>query len=107
MDTIPGRLLVWNMLTIALCDKDYDEGERRLIEEVVRRMEVDQTDFKEMEQTLVAANAAWLEEQMIREREAGNPDAEYQLKNLRERSRVIEANAKEHMRMNRSASAAK
>jgi hypothetical protein len=107
MDTIPGRLLVWNMLTIALCDKDYDEGERRLIEEVVRRMDVDATDFKEMEQTLVAANAAWLEEQMIREREAGNPDVEYQLKNLKERSRVIEMNAKEHMRTNRSASAAK
>lgn len=96
-DVIPGRLLVWNMLTIALCDKDYDDAERRLVENVVRKLEVDTEDFREMEQTLVAANAVEKEAKFIREMEGAGGDASLQLKNLKERSRVIAANAKEHM----------
>ena len=97
-DTIPGRLLVWNMLTIALCDKDYNDGERRLVENVVRRMDVDVKDFKEMEQTLIAANSVSMEMKFLRENGTGDPDIEYQLKNLKERERIIAANAREQMR---------
>ena len=96
-DTIPGRLLIWNMLTIALCDRDYEEGERRLIENAVRKLEVEEADFHEMEQTLVAANAVERESRLISENEAGNEDAKLQLKNLKERGQVIAANARDLM----------
>jgi hypothetical protein len=85
------------MLTIALCDRDYGEGERRLIENAVRKLEVEETDFREMEQTLVAANAVEREIRLISENEIGNEDAKLQLKNLKERGQVINANARELM----------
>ena len=95
--TIQGRLQVWNMLTIALCDRGYADSERRLIEEAVRKLEVDVKDFREMEHTLIAANAVAMEESLIRERETGNEDVKLQLKNLKERERVISAHAREQV----------
>ena len=95
--TVPGRLLIWNMLTISLCDRDYAEGEKRLIEEAVRKLEVDEADFREMEHTLVAANAVEREIALVREKETGNEDAALQLQNLKERRQVIALNAREQM----------
>ena len=50
-----------------------------------------------MEHTLIAANAVAMEESLIRERETGNEDVKLQLKNLKERERVISAHAREQM----------
>ena len=97
-DTIPGRLLVWNMLTIALCDGDYAETEGRVIRDAVRILEVEEADFREMEHTLIAANAVAREEKFLRTEKPGDPEVELQLKNLKERGRIISANAKEQMR---------
>ncbi len=97
-DTIPGRLLIWNMLTIALCDKDYTDAEKRVIHDAVRLLEIDEADFREMEHTLIAANAVAREESFLKEAEQGNPDIQLQLKNLKERGRIISANAREQIR---------
>jgi len=96
-DTIPGRLLVWNMLAIALCDKDYAEGERRLIDEVRRKLELDDKDFLKMEQTMQAESAVGRQIAFLQEKVAENPDLKPQLKNLKERHSIISENARNLM----------
>ena len=94
---IPGRLLVWNMLAIALCDKDYATSERRLIDEVVRKLELDQADFLKMERAMKAASAVNQEIAFLQQKAAENPDLQPQLKNLKERESLIKKEAKDLM----------
>ena len=96
-DMIPGRLLVWNMLAIALCDKDYADGERRLIDEVRRKLELDEKDFLKMERTMQAEAAVGRQIAFLQEKIAENPDLRPQLKNLKERQSIIAANARDLM----------
>lgn len=96
-DMIPGRLLVWNMLAIALCDKDYAEGERRLIDEARRKLDLDEKDFLKMERTMQAEAAVGRQIAFLQEKIAENPDLQPQLQNLKERRNIIAANAKDLM----------
>ena len=50
---ITPRLLLWNMLTIAYCDGDYAEQERRLLKCVVRKLNIDKAVFLEMENSIL------------------------------------------------------
>ena len=47
------KLLVWNMLTIAYSDDDYDETERKLIKYVVRKLDIDKAVFLELENSIL------------------------------------------------------
>ncbi|MBR6172295.1 MAG: hypothetical protein IKQ49_03880 [Eubacterium sp.] len=96
-DTIPGRLLVWNMLAIALCDKDYADSERRIIDEAVRKLELDKEDFLKMERAMKAASAVNREIEFLQEKVAENPDLEPQLRNLKERENLIKKGARDLM----------
>lgn len=49
---ISSRLLVWNLLTIAYSDNQYDVAERRLIKYVVRKLNMDKSVFLEMESSI-------------------------------------------------------
>lgn len=55
--TIPSRLLVWNMLVIAFSNREYDNAERRLIKHVVRLTEMDDSVFLQMEELLKSSVA--------------------------------------------------
>ena len=50
---ITPRLLVWNMLTIAYSDGNYDENERNLIKYIVRKTNIDKAIFLEMESSFL------------------------------------------------------
>lgn len=49
---IPSRLLIWNMLVMAFCNKEYSNYERRLIKHVIRVIDVDESVFLQMEELL-------------------------------------------------------
>ncbi len=50
---ITPKLLIWDLLTIAYSDEQYDEKERKLIKYIVRKFNIDSTIFLEMENTLL------------------------------------------------------
>lgn len=49
---VTPKLLVWDLLTIAYSDENYDESERRLLKYIVRKFNIDSSLFLEMENTL-------------------------------------------------------
>ena len=51
---ITPKLLVWDLLTVAFSEESYDEDERDLLTYIVRRTDVDEAVFHELE-TLVEA----------------------------------------------------
>ena len=49
---VTPKLLVWNMLTIAYGEEEFDEDERKLLAFVVRKTNIDATVFHEMENSI-------------------------------------------------------
>lgn len=50
---ITPKLLVWDLLTIAYSDEQYDEVERKLLKYVVRKTNIDKAVFLEMESSIL------------------------------------------------------
>ncbi len=50
---ITPKILVWDLMTIAYSDGQYDEKERRLIKYVVRKLTIDKAVFLEMESSFL------------------------------------------------------
>lgn len=64
---VSPRLLVWNLLVMALSNDEYSKTERRLIKHIVRTHSIDSSVFLEMEQMIQTLNAVsnelrWLED---------------------------------------------
>ncbi len=57
MDTIPVRMLIWDMLVMANADSDYSSDEMQIIRHVVRVCKFDMSVYMEMEQTIKTAVA--------------------------------------------------
>ena len=47
------KLLLWDLLTVAYSDGEYDESERRLIKYFVRKYEIEKAAFLEMENSIL------------------------------------------------------
>ncbi len=47
------KLLLWDLLTIAYSDENYDESERKLIKYFVRKFNIDKAIFLEMENSIL------------------------------------------------------
>lgn len=63
---VSPRLLVWNLLVMALSNDEYSKTERRLIKHIVRCYGIEKSVFLEMEQMIQTMNAVsqelqWLE----------------------------------------------
>lgn len=50
------KLLIWDLMTIAYSDKEYDETERRLLKYIVRKLDIAKDVFLEMETSLLTIN---------------------------------------------------
>ncbi|MCB6994298.1 TerB family tellurite resistance protein [bacterium 210820-DFI.6.37] len=50
---ITPKILVWNLLSVAYSDEQYNETERRLLKFVVRKLNIDKADFLEMESSML------------------------------------------------------
>ena len=48
------KVLVWDLLTLAYSDHDYDENERKLLKYIVRKLNLDKAVFLEMESSFLA-----------------------------------------------------
>ena len=46
---ITPKILVWDLLTVAYSDNNYDDMERKLVKSVVRQLGVDKAEFLELE----------------------------------------------------------
>ena len=50
---ITPKLLVWDLLTVAYSDEEYNETERKLIKYIVRKTNIDKAIFLEMESSIL------------------------------------------------------
>ena len=50
---ITPKLLVWDLLTVAYSDENYDEIERKLLKYIVRKTDIDKAVFLEMESSIL------------------------------------------------------
>lgn len=50
---VPSKLLIWDLLTIAYSDENYDETERKLLKYAVRKLNIDKSVFIEMENSIL------------------------------------------------------
>ena len=50
---ITPKHLIWNLLTIAYSDENYDETERRLLKFIVRKLNIDKAVFLELENSIL------------------------------------------------------
>lgn len=62
---ITPKHLIWDLLTVAYSDEEYDEVERKLIKYILRKTNVDKTVFLEMESSLrtvmdIEKELAWI-----------------------------------------------
>lgn len=53
-DCIEATGLIWNLMSIAVSDKEYSEIEKKLIRYMVRKFQVDKTIYLEMENAMSA-----------------------------------------------------
>ena len=51
--TISSKLLVWDLLTVAFSDENYNDSERRLLKYIVRKLNLDKASFLEMESSSI------------------------------------------------------
>lgn len=59
------RLLIWDMLTIAMCDNNFSPQEERIIGHVARVLKVDKSVFAEMKQLIITINAVEKEKEQL------------------------------------------
>ena len=50
---VTPKLLVWDLLTVAYSDEQYDEAERKLLKYIVRKTNIDKAIFLEMESSIL------------------------------------------------------
>lgn len=51
--TISSKLLVWDLLTVAFSDENYNDTERRLLKYIVGKLNLDNASFLEMESSIL------------------------------------------------------
>ena len=62
---VAARMLIWNMLVIAMADGEYSKAERRLIKHFVRLTETEKSVFLEMEQLIMSYVAVQKERESL------------------------------------------
>ncbi len=53
---VPARMLVWDLLTLAYSDDNYNDVERKLMKYIVRKMDIPKDVFLEMENSYLTVN---------------------------------------------------
>ena len=86
---VTPKLLVWDLLGIAYSDEKYDEAERRLIEYVVWKLDVDKAVFAEMESTYITLTELENELWWIKNTDRPYLQIEAMVKEIENRKKVI------------------
>lgn len=88
------KLLLWDLMTIAYCDKEYNETERRLLKYIVRKLNISKDVFLDMESMLAAVNDIEREIAWIKTTDRPYLTIEKQIKELEKRRNDILLTAK-------------
>lgn len=86
---ITPKLLVWNLLTIAYSDDNYDELETKLIRYIVKKLKVNETEFLEMESSFLTLMDIQKETEWIKTTDRPYKTIEAVLNELADRKEVI------------------
>lgn len=86
---VTPKLLVWDLLTIAYSDENYDETERKLLKYVVRKTDIDKAVFLEMENSILTLMDVEKELNWIKTTEKPYLTIEAMVNELMERRSVI------------------
>ena len=89
---MPGRVLIWNMVSIAQCDGKYDSIERDMVKRVAALLEVEMASVLEME---VAARALYDIENALECLSGRHNSNEEMSKQLKKRKLVIKTSVKQ------------
>lgn len=86
---ITPKLLVWDLLTLAYSDEQYDETERRLLKYIVRKLDIDKAVFLEMESSIQTLMDLEKEQQWIKTTERPYLTIEAMVNEIEDRKHVI------------------
>lgn len=86
---IDGRLLVWDLLTIAFSDGKYTEEERKLIKLVTRKLDIDKSLLLEMENSIKTILALDREEAWLRKTNRSYTSIESLINEISNRRNII------------------
>lgn len=88
-DSIEASGLIWNLLSIAVSDKEYSEVEKKLIRYMVRKFQVDKTVYLEMENAMKAIQDISKEIDFLKQSDKPYTLIESMIGTLSERQKVI------------------
>ena len=91
---VTSRLLLWDMLTLAFSNNDYDAAQRRLIKHVARIAGIQASVFLEMEQLMQTYVAVEKERAWLKASERPYTEIEPIVEELDERIQVLTESAK-------------
>lgn len=86
---VRGKLLLWDLLTVAFSEGEYSSSEKRLLRLIARRAGVDGTVLLEMEHTLRTLLAIEAEENWIKNSDRSYAVVEARINELEDRKNTI------------------
>ena len=86
---ITPKLLIWDLLTLAYSDENYNETERKLIKYIVRKTNIDKAVFLEMESSILTLMDIEKELEWIKTTDRPYLQIETMVNELNERKSVI------------------
>lgn len=86
---ITPKLLIWDLMTIAYSDEEYNDTERRLLKYIVRKLDISKNVFLEMETSLLTINDIEREISWIKTTDRPYLEIENQVKELEKRKNDI------------------
>lgn len=86
---VTPKLLLWNLLTIAYSDDDYNEEERKIMKYIVRKLNIEKDVFLEMENSLLTISDLEKEINWIKTTDRQYTVIEAQVKEIEKRQQAI------------------
>lgn len=86
---ITPKLLIWDLLTIAYSDDEYDATEKKLIRHIVKELNVNKADFLEMESSFLTLVDIQKEIDWIKTTDRPYKEIEVVVNELTERQKII------------------
>ena len=86
---VPVRLLIWDLLTLAYSDDNYDDDERKLLKYIVRKVDIPKDIFLEMENSLLTVDDLEKELKWIKTTDRPYLKIEEQVKEIERREQAI------------------
>ena len=92
---ITPKLLIWDLLTVAYSDENYDETERKLLKYIVRKLNIDKAVFLELESSILTLMDLEKELQWIKTTDRPYLKIEMEVNEIADRKNVIFESVKE------------